>query len=62
MLNKPQERVLMISDKAIYNLSQSYSSIKRRIPFDQVQSVTSSESSDEFLVHVPTEYDYRYRR
>ena len=62
MLNKPQERVLLITDRAVYNLSQSYTSIKRRITYDMIQSMTSSESSDEFLIHVPSEYDYRYRR
>ena len=32
---------------------------KRRIPLALIDSVTMSEVSDEFVVHVPGEYDYR---
>lgn len=35
--------------------------VKRRIPLDLVDSVTVSKVSNEFIIHVPTEYDQRYR-
>ncbi len=58
--DKPQERVLLITNKALYNLLPTdYSKCKRRIPLDQVDSLTVSEASDEFVLHVPSEYDYR---
>lgn len=58
--DKPQERVLLITDKALYNLlPTNYSKCKRRIPLDAIDFVTVSETSDEFVLHVPSEYDYR---
>lgn len=58
--DKPQERVILITDKAMYNLIPSdLSKCKRRIPLALIDSVTVSEVSDEFVVHVPGEYDYR---
>jgi len=57
---KEQERVLLVTDKAMYNLSATdYSKCKRRIPYDLLDSVTMSEISDEFVLHIPDEYDYR---
>jgi serine/threonine protein kinase len=53
----------MMTDKAVYNLLPSnYKKCKRRIPFSLVGSVTVSghPSSNEFVVHVPAEYDYRF--
>jgi len=58
--DKPQERVILITDKAVYNLIPSdLSKCKRRIPLALIDSVTVSEVSDEFVIHVPGEYDYR---
>jgi len=58
--DKPQERVLLVTDKALYNLLPTdYSKCKRRIPLDAVDYVTVSQASDEFVLHVPSEYDYR---
>jgi hypothetical protein len=42
----------------VYNLSSSRS-VKRRIPLEGVAGVTNSTESDEFVLHVPSEYDYR---
>ncbi len=57
---KPQERVLLVTDKALYNLLPTdYSKCKRRIPLDSLDAVTVSQASDEFVLHVPSEYDYR---
>ena len=52
----------MATDKAIYNLSTSdWRKPKRRIDYDTVASVSVSTTSSEFALHVPSEYDYRYR-
>ena len=58
--DKPQERIILITTKAMYNMLPSdLSKCKRRIPLALIDSVTVSEVSDEFVVHVPGEYDYR---
>jgi serine/threonine protein kinase len=59
---KAQPRVLLITDKAIYNLMPGdYSKCRRRIDLESLGSVTYSTTSDEFVLHVPTEYDYRFK-
>jgi len=59
---KEQTRVLLLTDKAIYNLLPSaYGKCKRRISLESVTSVTASSISDEFVLHVPEEYDYRFK-
>lgn len=63
-----QERVLLVSDQAIYNLEKlkkpkkgSLYDFKRRIPFKLIDSVSLSKLSDNyFVIHVPSEYDYVY--
>jgi len=65
---KVQERILLASDKALYNMEKlkkpkkgSLYMFKRRIPFDKIESVSLSTLSDNyFVVHVPSEYDYVY--
>lgn len=59
--DKQQTRALVITDKALYNLSATdFGNCKRRIPLDKIGSITASNVSDEFVVHVPDEYDYRF--
>ena len=53
-----QERVLLLTTRALYNLNKARK-VKRRIPLERVASVTVSLVSDEFVIHVPSEYDYR---
>ena len=54
-----QERNIIITDKAIYNLKKN--KIKRRIDLKVVQGVTLSKVSDEFVIHcMDDDYDYRY--
>jgi len=55
---KRQERGLLITSKALYNLSKT--NIKRRIPITKIVGVTLSKTSYEFVIHIPEEYDYRY--
>eukprot|EP00501_MAST-03F_sp_TOSAG23-6_P002418 GSMAST32.ASY1.ANO1.2527.1 assembled CDS len=45
--NKPQERVIMMTDRAIYNILPT--NYKKCHP-----------SSNEFIIHIPSEYDYRF--
>jgi serum/glucocorticoid-regulated kinase 2 len=59
---KEQTRVMLVTDKAVYNLMpNNYGNMKRRIGIDKVASITCSQISDEFVVHVPEEYDYRFK-
>jgi len=69
---KRQERSLLITNKAIYNINQqefianmismfnSSFAIRRRIDIAKVSGLTVSELSSEFVIHVRDEYDYRY--
>jgi len=56
--DKAQERVLVITDRSVYNLTTGRK-VKRRIDIKRVEGVTVSQISDEFVIHVPDEYDYR---
>jgi serum/glucocorticoid-regulated kinase 2 len=59
---KEQTRVMLITDKALYNLlPNDYGKMKRRIDITSIFSITCSTVSDEFIVHVADEYDYRYK-
>lgn len=69
---KRQERSLLITNKAIYNINQqeflaniisvfnSSFAIRRRIDIAKVSGLTVSDLSSEFVIHVRDEYDYRY--
>jgi serum/glucocorticoid-regulated kinase 2 len=58
--DKPQERVLMVTNTAIYNLMPNdYKKCKRRILLADLGKITASTKSDEFILHFPSEYDYR---
>lgn len=59
---REQSRVLLITDKAVYNLMpRDYSKCKRRIRLEAIAAVTFSDTNSEFALHVPEEYDYRYK-
>jgi serum/glucocorticoid-regulated kinase 2 len=59
---KTQERAILITNKAVYNLKvKNYGSCQRRIPMANIEAVSTSTISDEFVLHVPSEYDYRYK-
>lgn len=61
MRDQSQERVLLISSCAIYNLLPGkVGKCRRRIAFEDIECVTASKFSKEFVCHVPKEYDYRY--
>lgn len=64
--DKVQERAMVITTKAVYNFEKfpkpkktGFYELKRRIPFDQISSISLSQLSDNyFVIHVPSEYDY----
>ena len=59
---KAQQRVLLVSDRALYNFEVGqYKKCKRRIELRRVEGVTVSDDGDDFVVHVKDEYDYHYR-
>merc|ERR1719411_1511467 len=50
----------MITDTAVYNLlKQNPGKCKRRIKLEDIGALTLSSTTDEFVIHVPDEYDYR---
>lgn len=59
---KEQTRALMITDRAIYNLlPNDLKKCKRRILLEQVGGISVSQTSNEFVIHVKDEYDYRFK-
>lgn len=58
---KRQRRVMLVTDRAIYNLvANNYGKCRRRIDLSGLLSITISKQGDEFVLHVPEEYDYHY--
>jgi serum/glucocorticoid-regulated kinase 2 len=54
-----QERIIMVTNKAIYNLKKK--SLKRRIEIASILGITISKLTDEFVIHGnESEYDYDY--
>eukprot|EP00808_Paulinella_micropora_P026295 g81447.t1 len=63
---KEQERALLVTNKCLYNLGPKKGyPVKRRIFIDKISAITvfkgSGDSSPEFAVHVPEEYDYHFQ-
>eukprot|EP00761_Pharyngomonas_kirbyi_P008029 gb/GECH01008040.1/.p1 GENE.gb/GECH01008040.1/~~gb/GECH01008040.1/.p1 ORF type:complete len:1589 (+),score=433.96 gb/GECH01008040.1/:1-4767(+) len=60
-MNKKQDRIVVISDKAVYNIDPEKFRVKRRIPVEDIDGVSLSSLTDGyFVMHVPNEYDYMY--
>ncbi len=58
---KNQERLLIITNKAIYNIKPNkLGAAKRRIPWKSLVAISTSTTSNEFVLHCPGEYDYRF--
>jgi hypothetical protein len=57
-----QERMIAITDRAIYNIHKK--KIKREIAIADIGGITKtvppSKCVTEFTVHVPSSYDYRF--
>mmetsp|Transcript_4210 Transcript_4210/g.7686 ORF Transcript_4210/g.7686 Transcript_4210/m.7686 type:complete len:493 (+) Transcript_4210:228-1706(+) len=52
-----QPRLIAITDVAMYNLTDRIE-VKRRVEIENIMSITVSQPSNQFVVHVPSEYDY----
>ena len=60
LFGKSQERKMLITNQAIYNIKGD-SEIKRRIRIEDIRGITISKTSDQFIVHCNQhEYDYLY--
>lgn len=53
-----QERILAITDKALYNVNKK--KIKRKILLENLSAISLSNLSCEFVLHIENEYDYRF--
>lgn len=59
---KEQTRCVLVTDKALYNLkANNFGKCQRRIALEKIVSVTLSTVSEEFVLHVPEEYDYHFK-
>ena len=59
MFSKAQERSMVITNLALYNLKGT--EIKRRIKIDDLKAITISKISNQFIIHGnQKEYDYLY--
>mmetsp|Transcript_20162 Transcript_20162/g.17855 ORF Transcript_20162/g.17855 Transcript_20162/m.17855 type:complete len:514 (+) Transcript_20162:47-1588(+) len=59
---KEQDRILLLTDKALYNLKpRQLKKPQRRIDYKLIESISISTISDEMTVHSLTEYDYRFK-
>lgn len=59
---KEQSRILLLTDKAVYNLkAKKISSCQRRIHYSLIESISISLQTNEFIIHIPEQYDYRFK-
>lgn len=56
--NKGQERCIVLTHTNLYNIEKT--TIKRTIRMPCIEAVSISLTSNEIVLHVPSEYDYRY--
>ena len=56
--NYRQERALVLTEAAIYNVKKT--TVKRRIQFEDLDSISISVISSEFVLHIKNSFDYRY--
>uniref|UniRef100_A0A0A9Y1E0 non-specific serine/threonine protein kinase n=1 Tax=Lygus hesperus TaxID=30085 RepID=A0A0A9Y1E0_LYGHE len=59
--NKCQNRLLMMTNLAIYNILPHNLKMRRRILITNLLAITLSHHTDDFVIHVAQEYDYRFR-
>ena len=55
-----QHRLLAVTDQAVYNVAVKGDKCLRRIPLGKISLITASESAAQFVMHVPSEYDYHF--
>eukprot|EP00826_Nyctotherus_ovalis_P007527 TRINITY_DN1189_c0_g1_i18.p1 TRINITY_DN1189_c0_g1~~TRINITY_DN1189_c0_g1_i18.p1 ORF type:complete len:539 (+),score=134.93 TRINITY_DN1189_c0_g1_i18:73-1689(+) len=58
--NWKQERNLVVTNKNLYNIKKK--TMKRKILITNIKAliVSTSDQSKEFILHIPSEYDYHY--
>ena len=68
---RKQKRNIVITTESIYNLRpdnlvtsalnifKKGALIKRRIPIDSIRAIVYARLGNEFIIHVPEEFDYR---
>lgn len=68
---KKQERLILFTNKNLYNLKDggfiagalsifsSSGSVKRKIPLSKIKSIVYAKLGNEFVINVPTEFDWR---
>lgn len=55
-----QERILLMTSNNIFNFKKK--TMKRKIPIEKIGAIIiSTKNSKELVLHVPSEYDYRYQ-
>lgn len=71
-VNKRQTRVLVITNMNVYNITpgkkitnffakmMSSLRMKRKIPLSKIFGATVNRFGNEFIIHIPDEYDYRF--
>jgi myosin-1 len=56
---KQQERILVITEDAVYNIEPNQFSVQRRMKLDEIEGVSVSSLPDGyFCLHMPGSYDY----
>eukprot|EP01084_Bolivina_argentea_P267932 454970_1 len=59
---KEQNRLLLLTNQALYNIKPGQlKKCQRRIELSKILCITMSITSHEFAIHVPQEYDIRYK-
>ena len=60
--SKGKNRILMITNKAIYNIKNTKKSLKiqRRIELNKIASMTTDYESKRFKIYIPEEYNWHY--
>lgn len=53
-----QERILVLTNEAIYNINKK--KIKKRIPYKELEAISMSTMSSEFVLHIKNSNDYRF--
>lgn len=69
--NKQQKRNMVITNMSIFNIRDgglltgtlnmfsNTAYLKRRIPLTKIEAIVYAKLGNEFVIHVPTEFDYR---
>ena len=58
---KVQQRILLITTGAVYNVAGVTNKVQRRIPLNQIESISMSSYADHFfLINVKNEHAYIY--